>query len=82
MGQIVIVASTLDILSFLRGFPDASFSGCKISEGQCSTYTQPRLASVPAWGRYLRQPPVMYVVARMARPLVSFISTSDPTVQC
>jgi hypothetical protein len=33
------------------------------SETKCITCTQPRLASVPAYSRYLRQLPALYVRA-------------------
>jgi hypothetical protein len=59
MCRVVIVVSTVTLLHFAGS--DISFSGCQVSEGQCITCTQPRLVSVPAYGRYLRQLPALYI---------------------
>ena len=61
MCRVVIVAIIVMLLHFVGS--DISFSGCEVSEGQCITCTQPRLASVPAYSRYLRQQPALYVRA-------------------
>ena len=61
MCQAVIVAITVTLPHFVGS--DISFSGCEVSEGQCITCTQPRLASVPTYSRYLRQLPALYVRA-------------------
>jgi hypothetical protein len=61
MCRVIIVVSIVTLFHFVES--DISFSGCEISERQCITCTQPRLVSVPAYGRYLRQLPALYVRA-------------------